>query len=171
MVGAVLSNKFTTNASTAESGPFPDFWVGNVPSVLSGNFLLRSSRRRFINTILHGSRVPPNFASRRETSPLLRRRRELTYWSDGQAAASGLLIPRLGGGPLVEVRWTETSALTPSLSPLSLALTPDPSPIGWARGAPRRGRSMRRDVTRLGGRFSTRSGVLRLAALLVKLSS
>src|SRR5439155_10540886 len=43
-------------------------------------------------------------------------------------------------------------ALTPARSPLSVALTPDPSPLGWARGAPRRGCSIPRAWSRFEGR-------------------
>jgi len=62
----------------------------------------------------------------------------------------------------MEVGRTEKPALTLSLSPLSLALTPDPSPIGWASGAPRRGRKLRRDEASSDHCFSTRSGLLNL---------
>src|SRR5439155_27113890 len=57
-------------------------------------------------------------------------------------------------GPLEEARWTGTSALTP-----------DPSPIGWARGAPRRGRKLRHDEASSDLRFSTSSGSRRLTAV------
>ena len=42
------------------------------------------------------------------------------------------------------------------------ALTPDPSPNGWARGAPRKGSDIRRDETSSGHADSTLSGVFGL---------
>ena len=58
-------------------------------------------------------------------------------------------------------RRTETPAVAPTLSPLAIALTPDPSPIGWARGATRRERKMRRHEASSGQNHSTPSGVVR----------
>ena len=61
---------------------------------------------------------------------------------------SALTFRDLLGGPrsgeskpssAVNMNLASGTALTPACSPLSLALTPDPSPIGWARGVPRRG--------------------------------
>src|SRR5439155_8005446 len=64
---------------------------------------------------------------------------------------SKLPAPRLGLGGFKEVGCSETPALTP-----------DPSPNGWARGAPRKGSDIRRDETSSGHADSTLSGVFGL---------
>src|SRR5438034_10010166 len=46
----------------------------------------------------------------------------------------------------------DPSALTTALSPLAVALNLDPSPIGWAKGAPRRGCGILRAWSRFEGR-------------------
>ena len=58
----------------------------------------------------------------------------------------------------MEASWPGTPALTPA--PISIALTPDPSSIGWARGATRRRRKARNDEVSPDDGFSKASGVV-----------